>query len=140
MAYNSFYPMGYYQYPFYQPQTRQASNNSIIWVGSEAEAQGYPVEPNNAVALWDSSKAAIYLKQTDASGRPTLRAFDLVERQTVNDSGFGVSVDKSIHKDDIDALRGDIEALMGVLKSDIDSRKKTTKKKETDDGEQQSLL
>lgn len=137
MAYNNYFPTGYYQYPQYQPQQ---TSNSIVWVGSEAEAQSYPVAPNNAVVLWDSSKASVYLKQADASGRPTFKAYDLVEHQTVNNSGFDTAVDKSIHKDDIDALRGDIGVLIEMLKSDIDSKKKVTKRKETDDGEQQSIL
>lgn len=66
----------YYQtyQPYYQPQS------GIIWVGGLAEAQTYPVAPNNAVALWEQSGKAIYLKQADATGRPSIRIFDLVER------------------------------------------------------------
>ena len=38
------------------------------------------VAPNAAVALWDSTAPAVYLKQADASGKPTLKVYDLVER------------------------------------------------------------
>ena len=32
---------------------------------------GYLVAPNSAVALWDSNSPTIYLKQADASGKPS---------------------------------------------------------------------
>ena len=67
-------------YPYNQPYYNQTAPSSLIWVGSFYEAQNYPVAPNNAVALWDSSAPAIYVKQADASGRPTIKAYDLVER------------------------------------------------------------
>ena len=60
----------------YQPQ--QAP--SIVWVQSEMEAANYPVAPNNAVTLWDSNSPVVYLKQADASGKPSMKTYDLVER------------------------------------------------------------
>lgn len=62
-----------------QPQAPQISTG-ILWVSNEQEAQNYPVAPNNAVALWDSSSPVIYLKQTDASGKPSIKIYDLKER------------------------------------------------------------
>lgn len=41
---------------------------------------GYLVAPNSAVALWDSNSPTIYLKQADASGKPSIKIYDLVER------------------------------------------------------------
>lgn len=147
MAYN-YFPVNY-QYPqqtFYQPQmpvqqstmgqvNQQApvnygSSNTIIWVNSETEAQNYPVAPNNAVALWDSSKAAIYLKQADASGRPSFKAFDLVEHKTADLSGENKAVNNFISKDDIDGLKAEIEALRGILKQEINSKKAEVKEDE----------
>ena len=71
----------YYQpnYQPYYPQQQQQQTSGILWVSSELEAQSFPVAPNNAVALWDSTKPAVYLKQADASGRPTLKAYTLTE-------------------------------------------------------------
>lgn len=152
MAYNSYFPATYYQYPqqtYYPPQPQmqpqqstmgqvnqqQSVNNSIIWVNSEAEAHSYPVAPNNAVALWDSSKAAIYLKQTDASGKPTFKAYDLVERKTADLSHEKSEVDKYINKDDLDALRGQIDALMGMLKHEVDTKSKSKNKSEVTSNE-----
>ena len=58
----------------------QTPQQSMIWVSGEQEALGFLVTPNSAVALWDSSAPVIYLKQADASGRPTIKTYDLVER------------------------------------------------------------
>lgn len=57
-----------------------ANQSAIIWVNGKAEADAYPVAPNAAVSLWDSSAPCIYLKKADASGRPTMTIYDLVER------------------------------------------------------------
>lgn len=69
--------------PMQQPQQiaqAQAAAPSIVWVQSEAEALTYPVAPNNAVTLWDSNSPVVYLKQADASGKPSMKIYDLVER------------------------------------------------------------
>ena len=36
--------------------------------------------PNSAVTLWDSNAPVVYLKQADASGKPSMKIYDLVER------------------------------------------------------------
>lgn len=88
---------GYQPYPSYQPpvpdqlaQLRQqqyqppmqqtAQQPSIQWVSSERAAYDYLVAPNSAVALWDSTAPVVYLKQADASGKPSMKIYDLVER------------------------------------------------------------
>ena len=92
---NYYYP--YYQQPMpdqlaqlrqqqYMPQmqaqtpVQQNQNPSIQWVPDERAAYEYLVAPNSAVALWDSNNPVVYLKQADASGKPTIKIFDLVER------------------------------------------------------------
>ena len=71
----------YYQPLNLQPQQQTIQNqNSIIWVSGLAEAQSYPVAPNCAVALWEQSGKIIFLKSADATGKPSLRIYDLVER------------------------------------------------------------
>ena len=54
--------------------------SGVQWVSGEQEARSCMVAPNAAVALWDSTAPAVYLKQADASGKPTLKVYDLVER------------------------------------------------------------
>lgn len=93
MAYNYFQPMGYqpvyqnqYQQmqgqPYQQPQMQpQTGGNGIIWIDGYNEAAMYPVAPNAAVALWDKTAPSIYLKKADATGKPSMQIFDLVERK-----------------------------------------------------------
>lgn len=97
MAFNPYYQNPYYPQPMpdnlmqmrqqqmMQPAPSPAPQNPVAtggvqWVSSEQEARGYLIAPNSAVALWDSSAPTVYLKQADASGKPTLKIYDLVER------------------------------------------------------------
>lgn len=71
-----------------QPQPMQTSigpaggpqNGGIIWVSGKAEADGYLVAPNSAVALWDANNPVIYLRKADSTGKPSTVVYDLVER------------------------------------------------------------
>ena len=54
--------------------------SGVQWVSGEQEARSWMVAPNAAVALWESKAPTVYLKQADASGKPTLKVYDLVER------------------------------------------------------------
>lgn len=92
MAYNYYQPMGYT--PMYQPQYNAMQGNpqpqiqmpqmsaGILWVDGYNEAAMYPVAPNAAVVLWDKTTPAIYLKKADATGKPSMVIYDLVERKT----------------------------------------------------------
>ena len=142
-AYNSVFP---YNYPFYYqpPVNYQATNqvqipgaqSGILWVSSEQEAQNYPVAPNNAVALWDSTSSTVYLKQADASGKPSIKTYDLVERTesprvaiSPSQGGKDTSYAK---KSDVDALSEAVEDLRAELASLV---KKSRKREVTDDDE-----
>ena len=61
-------------------QQNPIAQGGVQWVSGEQEARGYLIAPNSAVALWDSTAPTVYLKQADASGKPTLKIYDLVER------------------------------------------------------------
>lgn len=130
----SYQPYQMYQQPQYQ-QPAQQPQTSIIWVSGEQEAQSYPVAPNNAVALWDSSGSAIYLKQADASGKPSIKAFDLVERTQSASAGVSPAVGKDAPfatKSELNALAGAVEALKG----DLAKIRKTVKRKEADEDDE----
>lgn len=122
MAYNYYQPMGYQ--PMYQPQYQQMQGNpspqiqpqmpqaSIIWVDGYNEAAMYPVAPNAAVQLWDKSAAVVYLKKADATGRPMMQTFDLVERKeqpkaatAEQDSVYATKTDLRAVSDDVEVLR-----------------------------------
>lgn len=144
------------QQPSYQAaQTvpQFSSPSSIVWVRNQNEAMLYPVAPNNAVALWDENLPAVYLKQADASGKPTMKTYDLVERveQPVAASSDGAD-NKTEYalKSDLSAVAGVVKGfddLLGSIKADVESlkgdfygiagkrrsAKKSTKDEEEDD-------
>ena len=70
------------QMPAYQPQPQQPQNQSIIWIPNEQAANDFIVAPNNAVTLWDMNAPVVYVKKADASGKPAMTTYDLVERST----------------------------------------------------------
>jgi hypothetical protein len=70
------------QYPAPQPQPQQSVGQSIIWVPNEKAANEFIVAPNNAVTLWDMNAPVVYVKKADASGKPAMTTYDLVERST----------------------------------------------------------
>lgn len=64
----------------YQPQPQQPQNQSIIWIPNEQAANDFIVAPNNAVTLWDMNAPVVYVKKADASSKPSMIVYDLVER------------------------------------------------------------
>ena len=68
-----------------QPQPQPAPQmpqtvSALTFVLGEAEASAYPVAPGNTVSLWDKSESTVYIKSVDASGVPSMRILDYVER------------------------------------------------------------
>lgn len=151
----------YYQPMYQQPQTVQTpvmqqpqsyspaiNQNGIIWISGESEAAMYPVGPNNAVALWQKDGKVIYLKSADATGKPTMRVYDLVERTETASDGVSEQGDKLpayATKDELSAVVGVVKGfdeLIGSIKSDVEAmkgdmygiagKKKTTTKKQAE--------
>lgn len=131
----------------YQPMT---SPSGIIWVSGAQEAQMFPITPNNAVALWEKSGKTIYLKQADATGKPTITVYDLVERKDSmpeasangdyktpdyareEDLGKLAGVVKTMN-DIIGNMRSDIDGIKSDMYGVVGSKKKTAKKVEAVD-------
>lgn len=135
MAYDPrlYYPQNYnFQMPPPQMYQQPQQQTSMIWVSGEREAQSYPVAPNNAVALWDSNGSTIYLKQTDASGKPSIKAYDLKERASSGVSSSPATDIQYAEKSEIDALSSAIDALKG----DVLKIKKAMKRKEADEDDE----
>ena len=125
-----------------QPMQTAQGQPSIIWISSESEALNYPVAPNNAVTLWSVSEPVVYLKQADATGKPTLKTYDLVERtQSANTARLHQDGNTAIYarKDDLDAVLGVIKGISGEveqMKSDLygmAGRKKPIRKLKDDE-------
>lgn len=144
MAFNPYYQNPYYPQPMpdnlmqmrqqqmMQPQMPQpvpqnpVAQGGVQWVSGEQEARGYLIAPNSAVALWDSTAPTVYLKQADASGKPTLKIYDLVERaETPRTAPQGKSVE-FVTREEFDRLA----ALVGEIKG-----KKKRKVEEDEDDE-----
>lgn len=68
----------YGMYPF-QALPQQTQN--IQYVNGKQSAESYQMLPNSSVILMDSNKARFYMKQTDASGMATVRAYDFKEAE-----------------------------------------------------------
>lgn len=87
--YNGYNPMPYAN-PYspqmgYSPQAPtftppHSGGDTINWVLGEAGAKAYMVAPGATVLLMDRDQPVLYIKTVDASGMPSLRIFDYVER------------------------------------------------------------
>ena len=141
MAFNPYYQNPYYPQPMpdnlmqmrqqqmMQPAPPPVPQNPVAtggvqWVSSEQEARGYLIAPNSAVALWDSTAPTVYLKQADASGKPTLKIYDLVERAETPRTAPQEKGVEFVTRKEFDALA----ALVGELKG-----KKKRKEDEADE-------
>ena len=138
----TYQPQVYQPYPYYpQPvpdqlaQLRQSqippqnqAAPSIVWVQSEQEALNYLVAPNSAVTLWDSNSPVVYFKQADASGKPSIKIYDLVER---NSRPVQAPISPAVEyatKDELAALAARLDALAA-------KEKPATKKPAKEDAE-----
>lgn len=143
MAFNPYYQNPYYPQPMpdnlmqmrqqqmMQPAPPPVPQNPVAtggvqWVSSEQEARGYLIAPNSAVALWDSTAPTVYLKQADASGKPTLKIYDLVERAETAPNAPQKPGVEFVTREEFDRLA----ALVGELKG-----KKKRKVEEDEDDE-----
>ena len=145
----------YQQIPMQQPIMQQPvqqmptmaqptpSNDMMIWVLSEGEAQSYPVAPNNSVILWDKNSDVVYIKSVNAQNVPSFRVLDYKERTADNAPKTPVEHkctcgDKFVLKKDFQALQIEFEALRSELETLKEKPKAKTAKKaveEVTDGE-----
>lgn len=89
------------QQPMPQPvQQNPIAQGGVQWVSGEQEARGYLIAPT------------VYLKQADASGKPTLKIYDLVERAETPRTAPQEKGVEFVTRKEFDALA----ALVGELK------------------------
>ena len=102
------------QMPAYQPQPQQPQNQSIIWIPNEQAANDFIVAPNNAVTLWYMNSPVVYVKKADASGKPTITTYDLVERIQAQPTPASAQPEPAIEyvtRKDFDELAAKVAAL-----------------------------
>lgn len=87
--------------------------SGVQWVSGEQEARSWMVAPNAAVALWDSTAPTVYLKQADASGKPTLKVYDLVERLASAPDTQKAPVAEYVTRKEFDALAAFVSEMKG---------------------------
>lgn len=97
-----------------QQVPQQQASSSIVWVHSEMEASGYPVAPNSAVTLWDSNAPVVYLKQADASGKPSMKIYDLVERDQRPAQPAQTPAVEYATRAELEALAARLDAMAGM--------------------------
>lgn len=117
------YPNYYNQYPYQMPQQMQPmpqmqpmqvqqqipqqpqqAQNGMIWVAGINEAMSYPVCPNAAVNLWDSTAPCVYVKSADATGKPSMKVYDLVERNQATQVQQAAQIANPVTREEFDAL------------------------------------
>lgn len=87
--------------------------SGVQWVSGEQEARSWMVAPNAAVALWDSTAPTVYLKQADASGKPTLKVYDLVERLASAPDTQKAPTPEYVTRKEFDALAALVSEMKG---------------------------
>ena len=116
-----------------QMQPPNTSNDMMIWVLSEVEAQSYPVAPNNSVILWDKNNDVVYIKSVNAQGVPSMRVLDYKERTAENAQKTTVEHEckcggKFVLKEDFKALQEEFEALQAKIEQlSVKPKTKTAK-------------
>ena len=147
MAYYGYQPYPMYQPPMadqltqlrqqqYQPMQNQQfqqqaqTSPSIVWVQNEMEAANYLIAPNSAVTLWDSNSPVVYLKQADASGKPSMKTYDLVERNSRPVQAPAAPPAEYATKDELAALAARLDALTAIKEATVKPTAKKTVQKE----------
>ena len=114
----------------FQPNMQQVPQQqapSIVWVQNEMEAANYLVAPNSAVTLWDSNAPVVYLKQADASGKPSMKIYDLVERSQRPAQAPQVPAGEYAPLSRLEALEARLNELAAVKETPKATKKTTTK-------------
>lgn len=101
-----------------QPAPQQGQPSSItgpVFVNGEAGAKGYLVGSGNTVMLIDADPDAntFWLKSADASGMPSMRTFDYVERVNTPKTTAQATVQYAT-RDELEALADRVNAIAGA--------------------------
>ena len=108
--------------PQMPPQVPQnpVAQGGVQWVAGEQEARNWMIAPNAAVALWDSTAPTVYLKQADASGKPSLKIYDLVERTEAAQTVPQVKPEEYVTRKEFDDLAALVSEMKGKKKRRVE--------------------
>lgn len=107
------------QMPQMQPMQNPVAQGGVQWVAGKPEAENWLIAPNSAIALWDSTAPVVYLKQADASGKPTLKTYDLVERFANAPDAQKASAPEYVTRAEFDKLAALVRDLNGKKKRKV---------------------
>lgn len=111
---------------YQQPQPQQMpmpqppiSNNDMIFVLGQNEAESFPVAPNATVTMRDKNRDTIYIKSVNAQGVPSMKILDFTERNTQPQNSPEKHTckcgNKFVSKDDLDALQAKFDELTAIV-------------------------
>lgn len=136
MLYSNGLPVNYPQlnypqyYANYQPPVPSAqgpqsnpANSLMVWIqGGINGANNYLLGPNTTIPLWDSEAQVIYVKSTDATGKPSIKILDYTVREELPKSNETSFMTKDDLKD-IQEKLANIETRINGLSYRKDNRK-----------------
>ena len=122
MAYNNYFLVGY---QYYQPPVQNNPQNGVVWVQGIEGAKAHPVSAGQTVLMMDSDSDCLYLKSADASGMPSLRVFDYVERNAPQ-KPQNEPVGDFLTEDDLSdyATKDDLKSAISALEKKLKGKKK----------------
>lgn len=95
-----------------QQQTIQTVSSDRVWVQGEMGAKSYLVTKNTEQVMWDSESPVIYIKTTDAFGRPSMVTLDYTIRPVESQSSGVASSEVNDLKEKVDKLSDMFEQFM----------------------------
>ena len=108
------------QIPQISPMHNPVAQGGVQWVAGRPEAENWLIAPNSAIALWDSTAPVVYLKQADASGKPTLKTYDLVERLASAPDAQKAPAQEYVTRKEFDALAALVSEIKGKKKRKVE--------------------
>lgn len=130
-----------YQVPMQTPpMATHTSNNDMIFVLGQNEAESYPVAPNATVTMWDKNQKTFYIKTANAQGIPSMQIYDYTERPQNTPQTPAEHVCQCGSKfatiEQFDGLQAKISEIQGIIE-DMQTKPntkstKTTKKTEAE--------
>jgi hypothetical protein len=85
----------------------------MIWVSGIEEVKMYPTAPNTVIPFYDNDGRTEYWKQTDASGRASIRVFDRIDRD--GQQGGQKPAPELATKEDLAAVLAEIRGIQTLL-------------------------
>lgn len=113
----NFYNNTGYDYPYMQQQ--RPNQLPLIIVNGLEGTNEIIVFPNQSVYLKDSNSNMLFIKQADAQGRYSLKAYDLKE-VSLND--IGKPIDNGVTRDDFKELTNHVSILTQKIDSILKSK------------------